>query len=76
MINATIREMGNGFPSEGDYVSGEGILWRIVRLEGRICTGNSSAGEGNYVYAVVEEADWDDCSEADEFTAYVTTSQS
>lgn len=74
MVNATIQEQGNGFPGEGDYVGGEGLLWRVVRLKGRIHTGNSMAGEANYVYAEVTEADWEDCEEGDEFPARVVTS--
>lgn len=74
--NATIHEMGNGLPGDRDlpcYVAGEGLLWRVVRIEGRICTGNSAKGEANYVHAEVEEADWDDCDEGDEFPARVVT---
>jgi len=76
MINATIHEMGNGLPGEGDYVGGEGLLWRVVRIDGRVCTGNSAEGESNYVYAEVEEATWEDCDEGDEFPARVVTSPS
>lgn len=73
MAKATIHERGNGFPDEGAYVPGEGLLWRVVRIEGRICTGNSSKGGSNYVYAEVEEAEWEDCPEEDEFPAEVVT---
>lgn len=74
MSNATIHEMGNGFPSEGDYVGGEGLLWHVVRLEGPIHTGNAMCGEANYIYAEVEEARRDDCTEGGEFPARVVTS--
>lgn len=69
--NATIHETGNGFPVEGDYVPGEGLLWRIEHIDGRIYAGAS--GEANYVYARVVEADWGDCDEEDEFPARVST---
>lgn len=70
-MNATIYELGNGFPAEGDYVRGEGLLWRIEHIEGRIHTGGP--GEANYVYARVAEADWGDCDEGDESPARVST---
>lgn len=66
---ATIRERGNGLPTAGDYVPGNGELYRVVRVVGQIHTGQ--AGEGNWVRAEVELADWDDCAEEDEFRASV-----
>ena len=74
MYNATIHEMGNGFPDEGDYVGGEGCLWRVVRL-GRIETGRAP-GAANWCLAEVAEAAWDDCPEGEEFPARVVTSSS
>ncbi len=72
--NATIQERGNGFPDVGDYVPGDdGNLHRVARMS-RIHTGNSMRGDSNYVYAVVECADWSDCDEGDEFPALVVMS--
>jgi hypothetical protein len=71
MSNATIYEQGNGLPEEGDYCGGEGCLWLVESIDSRIQTGDPA---GNYVYATVTEADWDDCSEGDEHTARVVTS--
>ena len=68
MSNATIYEQGNGLPEAGDYCGGEGRLWLIESIDSRIQTGDPA---GNYVYATVTEADWDDCSEGDEHTARV-----
>ena len=68
--NARVLEQGNGFPNVGDYAPGtDGELYRITRMS-RIHTGNSS-GASNYVYAVVELADWGDCEEGDESTCQV-----
>jgi hypothetical protein len=62
--NATIHECGNGFPDAGDYVAGDdGELYRVVELVGPIHTGPRQ-GAANYVYAVLEQADWSD-TEAD-----------
>lgn len=72
MSNAIIYEQGNGFTSEGDYCGGEGLLWLVESIDSRIQTGDPA---GNYVYATVVDADWDDCSEGDEHTARVVTSQ-
>lgn len=69
-INATIYEQGNGLPQAGDYCGGEGCLWLIESIDSRIHTGDP---RGNYVYATVSEADWDDCDEGDEHTALVVT---
>lgn len=70
MSNATIYEQGNGLPEAGDYCGGEGQLWLIESIDSRIQTGES--GCGNWVYATVSEADWDDCDEGDEHSARVT----
>lgn len=70
-MNAIITERGNGLPDAGAYVPGtDGELYRVVALTGCIHTGRSP-GAGNYVHATVEPADWDDCSEAEEFPASV-----
>lgn len=71
-MNATITERGNGLPDAGAYVPGtDGELYRVVRITSRIHTGRSP-GAGNYVHAVVAAADWDDCSEDEEFPASVS----
>lgn len=70
MSNATIIEQGNGLPSAGDYCAGEGQLWLVESIDSRIQTGDPA---GNYVYATVSPADWDDCPEGDEHTAMVVT---
>lgn len=67
--NSRVIEQGNGLPDVGDYCSGAGSLWRIVSMS-RIHTGNSP-GAGNYVYAEVEPADYEDCAEEDEHSALV-----
>lgn len=64
-IQATIHELGNGFPETGNYIPGnDGNLYRLVRTNGRIFTG--SCGSGNYIHAELELADWDEDLEEDE----------
>ena len=70
MSNARIYEQGNGLPTEGDYCGGEGCLWLVESIDSRIQTGDPA---GNWVYATVTEADWDDCPEDCEHTARVST---
>lgn len=72
--NARIVETGNGLPGERDmpaYVAGEGLLWRVLRV-GRVETGRAP-GAGDWCLAEVEDADWDDCPEGEEFPARVET---
>jgi hypothetical protein len=58
-LEATIHERGNGFPDVGDYVAGDdGEAYRVVAFVGPIHT--SVPGAGNYIYARVALADWDD----------------
>jgi len=58
-IQATIQELGNGFPDPNDYAQGDdGNLYLVINT-GRICT-SSSPGEGDFMYADVEPADWDE----------------
>lgn len=65
-IKAIITERGNGFPGVGSYVPGpDGELYRLVRYVGPVHTGRP--GGGNYSYARVEPADWDDVDERDVF---------
>jgi hypothetical protein len=71
MISANIYEQGNGLPEAGDYCAGEGQLWLVESIDSRIQTGGP---QGNYIHATVSEANWSDCSEADEHTARVVTS--
>jgi len=61
---AVIHERGNGLPDVGDYVSCDGDLYRVTGLIGQIQTG--AAGEGNWIRATVEPADWDDLGDDDE----------
>ncbi len=61
---AKIENLGNGFPSIGDYVQGGGQLYRVVSL-GEILTGPDR------IRAEVESADWSDCAEGDEFPGRV-----
>jgi hypothetical protein len=69
-MECVIRERGNGLPDVGAYVPGhDGQLYRVVEI-GRIETGRSP-GAGNWMRAMVELADWDDCDESEESTAYV-----
>ena len=60
-MTATIYEKGNGFPSVGEYVSGDdGEPYRVISLGvGYIQTG--SPGVGNRIEGCeVELADWRD----------------
>lgn len=68
MSNCRIYEQGNGLPAEGDYCAGHGQLWLVESIDSRIQTGDPA---GNYVYATVSEADWEDCPEDEEHTARV-----
>ena len=69
-MDATIHEAGNGLPVAGDYVPGnDGNLYLVLSV-GRIETGRSP-GAGDWCTAEVEDADWDDCDEGDEFPAEV-----
>lgn len=68
--NATVHERGNGLPEVGDYVPGSGgNLCRIEAFVGPIHTGRP--GSGNYIHALVTEADWDDIADGEEFPAKV-----
>jgi len=67
-ITANIVEQGNGFPGVGDYVSGEGQLYRVLSMGSRIHT---DGRRGNYVTAQVEEVGWDACDESAEHSALV-----
>lgn len=70
-IACTISERGNGLPDVGDYVGGDdGELYEIVSMGSTIHTGR--AGEGNYVFARVELADWADVEEDEVHTAAAT----
>lgn len=65
-IKATVYECGNGFPDAGDYVPGDGQLYRIVSLGSRIETGRRS-GESNHIPGcVVALADWSDTDSDDD----------
>lgn len=67
-LSVTINERGNGLPGVGDYVPGDdGALYRVREIMGSIRTG--APGESNYLYAIVEPAEWRDCPEGDEFPA-------
>lgn len=67
-LDAKIEERGNGFPRPGQYVATDGDLYRVVELTGPIET---TGVRGNWMRAKVEEADWSDCAEGDEFPAAV-----
>lgn len=71
-MEAIIREGGNGLAGEGEYVvhGASGQLYRIVSLGSRTHI-DDRPGAGNYCYAEVEPADWDDCAEGDESTCTV-----
>lgn len=57
-----IEERGNGLPSRGSYVPGDdGNLYLLLGYSGPIHTGDRP-GDGNYSYAQVALADWDDCA--------------
>lgn len=70
-MDAKIIEHGNGFPDVGDYVSDGDQLYRVLSTGTTIHT---TGMRGNWVTAQVEEADWDDCAERDQFTATVEVS--
>lgn len=73
-ISAKIIEAGAGFAFlEGSYVCGGDPhsiveLYRVAKAFSNIHTDDP---RGNYVYAELEPADWDDCPEADIFQAHV-----
>lgn len=70
-LKAIIRERGNGFPNRGDYVVGDDCsLYRVLETSSNINIGRAYLGEGNWIEALVEEADWDDALE--EFPALVS----
>lgn len=71
-ITANIFEQGNGFPYVGEYVAGDGQLYRVLTIGTRIHTGDR---RGNYVTVQVEEVDWSDCEESDEHSALVEVSK-
>lgn len=73
-LRAVIREAGNGFPADGDYVARDSELYRVVSCESTIHT-DDRAGAANYIYAVLEPADWDDCDDDDVFPATVEVSR-
>lgn len=65
-IKVRIEERGNGFPDVGRYIPGDGVLYRVESTDGLIHT-SQHPGRGNYIYAEVSEADWDDCDDNDVF---------
>jgi hypothetical protein len=67
-MRAKIIEQGNGLPEVGDYCSGNCQLYLIESIDSRIQTDDA---RGNYFFATVEEADYEDCPEEDEHTALV-----
>lgn len=74
-MKATIHEMGNGLPEVGDYVAGADgsatYLYRVESIDSRIQTSAKGSGGANWVFATVEQVDWSDCAEGDEFPARV-----
>ncbi len=68
-LAVTIHEAGNGLPAVGDFVPGEGRLYRIVSIDSRIQTG--PPGTAHWVHATVDPADWGDCPEGGEYPAQV-----
>lgn len=65
MAQAKIIERGNGLAGAGDYVAGDdGEVYTVTKVVGPIHTG--APGEGNYVYAEVELADWSDVDDDNE----------
>lgn len=63
-MRAVIRERGNGWPPEGAHVADEfGRLWWVESTESDIHTG--FPGEGNWVTAEVQPADWEDLEEGE-----------
>ena len=64
-VPCTIAERGNGFPDVGDYVAGDdGEVYVVVTLDSTIHTG--ARGEGNWMRATVESADWSDVDDNSE----------
>jgi hypothetical protein len=68
-LYGVVMERGNGFPEPGRYIpAGDGgELLRVVAYDGSIHTDRPRYG--NYIYATVEEASWDDCPEDEVFEA-------
>lgn len=67
-MNAIFIERGNGFAKVGDYVAGRDQLYRITGALGPIWTDGE---RGNYCHCEVEEVDWNDCPEVDEFRGLI-----
>lgn len=67
-MNAIFIEQGNGFPDVGDYVSSNDQLYMISGALGPIQT---DGPRGNYCHCEVEEVDWDECDESDEFPGLI-----
>ena len=61
---ATIIERGNGLAGAGEYATADDNIYRIVKTYGPIHTG--APGEGNYIHAIVEDADWGDVEDGDD----------
>lgn len=57
------------FPEPGAYIAHGGTLYRVVSTESRVHQHADGSGRANYVWGVVEEADWSDCPEGEEFPA-------
>lgn len=58
-----IFERGNGLAVAGDYVSGNGELYEVIRTLGPIRAGDD--GSGNSIRALLRLADWDDLTDAE-----------
>jgi hypothetical protein len=58
----TIERRPQGWPSVGDYVDESGCLYRVVE-RGGIVYANLHGGGEDFIYGVVEQADWDDVPE-------------
>jgi len=65
-----IIEQGAGFSGVrvGAYIAGGEELYRVTQVWSGIGTGDY---RGNYVGAMVEHADWDDCEDEDVVQAMV-----
>lgn len=71
-----ILEQGNGFPSEGDYVTDGGDIYRVISAGSTIHAPPALSPHSDcYIYASVVAADWDDCPEGQEHSARVEVQQ-
>lgn len=53
-----VEETGNGLAQVGEYVQADGEVYEVVELIGVLHAGSN--GRGDWSYAILEEAEWED----------------